>query len=115
MKTLKPFLIRFLTVAVPLLGIYIFAQIAANANRGREHPTDVGLGIAFLSVFTFLVLFVGFTVDLVIRVRRKQHSQVWMDSFFLFLFTIPIAYIICLITSRDCFCKWLIDTIDWIR
>lgn len=115
MKTLKPFLIRFLVVAIPLLGIYIFAQIASGANRRREHPTDVGLGIAFLSVFAFLVLFVGFAIDFAIRIRRKQRLQVWMDVFFLFLFTIPIAYIICLIASRECFCKWLIDTIDWIR
>jgi len=115
MKKLKPFLIRFLIVTVPLLVIYGFAQMAVKANRESEHRTDVGLGIAFLSVFVFLILFVGFAIDLVIRIRRKQRPQVWMDAFFLFLFSIPIAYIICLMVSRDCFCKWLIDTIDWLR
>ncbi|TDQ06238.1 hypothetical protein [Pedobacter metabolipauper] len=114
MKLLKPFLKRFFLVAVPILAVYLFAQMAAKENRRSEHPTDVGLGIAFLLVFIFIVMFVAFIADLIIRIRGKQVSLAWMDAGFLLLFSIPITYIGCLIASRDCFCKWVIDTIDLI-
>lgn len=115
MKLVKPFLIRLLIVTVPLLGLYIFAQMAFKANRSSEHPTDPGLGIAFLLVFMLIVLFIGFIVDFIRRLINKQYQLVTVDSFFLLLFVIPIAYIGCLIGSRDCFCKWIIDTVDFLR
>jgi hypothetical protein len=115
MKLAKPFLIRFLIVILPLLGLYAYAQIAFRENRASHHPTDVGLSIAFLLIFMLFLMFVGFIVDLFIRIRRKQRQLAWIDALFLFLFITPITYIGCLIASRDCFCKWLIDTIDFVR
>jgi predicted permease len=115
MKLIKPFLIRLLIVAVPLLGLYCFAQMAFKANRSSEHPTDPGLGIAFLLIFILIILFIGFIIDFIRRLRYKQYQLAAIDSFFLLLFMIPIVYIGCLIASRDCFCKWLIDTIDFVR
>lgn len=115
MKLIKSILIRFLIVAVPLLLLYGYAQMAFKANRQKEHPTDVGLGIAFLLVFILIALFIGFVVDFIKSLRYKQYSTAWVDFSFLLLFTIPILYIGCLIASRDCFCGWLIDTIDFAR
>ncbi len=114
MKLTKPLLIRFLIVALPLLALYGFAQMAFRENRVKEHPTDVGLGIAVLLVFILLVLFFGFIVDVIIRIKRRQKSLALIDSVFLLLFTVPILYIVCLIASRDCFCKWLIDIVDFV-
>ncbi|MCD0490603.1 hypothetical protein LPB86_20365 [Pedobacter sp. MC2016-14] len=115
MKLLKPFLKRFLLIAVPLLVVFIFAKMAIRENRTDHHPTDVGLGIAFLLVFIFIVMFIAFLIDLMIRISRKQASLAWMDAGFLFFISIPITYICCLIASRECFCGWLIDTIDLVR
>jgi purine-cytosine permease-like protein len=85
-------LIRFLIVAVPLLLLYFYAQMAFKANRQREHPTDAGLGIAFLLVFILTALFIGFVADFIKCLRRKQYQTVWIDFGFLLLFTIPILY-----------------------
>jgi purine-cytosine permease-like protein len=115
MKLIKPILIRFLIVVLPLLILYFYSQMAFKANREREHPTDAGLGIAFLLVFILIVLAIGFVADFIKCLRRKQYKTAWIDFCFLLLFTIPILYIGCLMTSRDCFCGWLIDTIDFVR
>jgi len=115
MKLIKPILIRLLTVAVPLLILYFYAQMAFKANRQREHPTDAGLGIAVLLVFILVVLAIGFITDFIKCLRRKQCKTAWIDFGFLLLFTIPILYIGCLMASRDCFCGWLIDTINFAR
>lgn len=114
MKLNKPILTRLLIVAVPLLGLYGFAQMAFRANRLKEHPTDAGLGIAFLLVFILLILFFGFVVDVILRIKRKQRSLALIDAVFLLLFMIPVLYIGCLIASRDCLCKWLIDAVDFV-
>lgn len=115
MKLIKPIFIRFLIVTVPLSILYFYAQMAFKANRQREHPTDAGLGIAFLLVFILLALAIGFVADLIKCLRRKQYKTAWIDFGFLLLFTVPILYIGCLMASRDCFCGWLIDTIDFAR
>jgi len=115
MKIIKPIFIRFLIVAVPLLILYFYAQMAFKANRQRAHPTDAGLGIAFLLVFILVALFIGFVADFVKSLGRKQYRNAWIDFCFLLLFTIPVLYIGCLMASRDCFCGWLIDMIDFAR
>jgi membrane protease YdiL (CAAX protease family) len=115
MTRIKPFIIRLLFVAVPLLLLYFYAQMAFEANRHKEHPTDAGLGIAILLVFILIVLFIGFLVDFIKNLRRKQYKIAGFDFCLLLLFTIPVIYIGCLMTSRDCFCGWLIDTIDFAR
>lgn len=111
MKTLKHFLIRLLIILVPLVGSYFYAQIAFEENRQREHRTDAGFGIAFLLIFFLFILFVGFLFDFIIKLRTKQFKIVWIDLSFLLIFTIPIMYLVCLMTSRDCFCSWIIETI----
>ena len=111
MKTLKHFLVRFLIIVVPLAGLYFYAQMAFEANSQREHPTDAGLGIAYLLLFFLFILFVGFLFDFIIKFRTKQFKIVWIDLSFLLIFTISIIYLVCLMTSRDCFCSWIIETI----
>lgn len=108
MRQIKPFIIRLLIVAVPLLLLYFYAGIAFEANRRKEHPTDAGLGIAILLSFILIILFIGFTVDFIKNLRRKQYKIAGFDFCLLLLFTIPIIYIGCLMTSRECFCGWLL-------
>ncbi len=45
MKSLKALAIKLSFVTIPLLLLYMYAQIAFKANREKEHPTDVGMGI----------------------------------------------------------------------
>lgn len=113
MNQIKPFIIRLLFVAIPLLLLYFYAQIEFKANMQKEHPTDVGFGIAILLVFILIILFIGFLVDFIKNLRRKQYKIARFDFFLLLLFTIPVLYIGCLMKSRECFCGWLINTINF--
>lgn len=115
MKLLKAFLIRLLIVAIPLLALYFYAEIAFQANREKEHPTDAGLGIVVLLAFILIILFVGFLVDSLVRLSRKEYKIALINIPFLIPFVIFIIYIGCLMASRECVCGWLIDTIDWMR
>ena len=71
MSLLKNFLIRLFVVIVPILGLYYYSEIAFEANRNREHRTDVGLGMAIFLFFILFFLFVGFTIDIIIRFVKK--------------------------------------------
>lgn len=115
MKLLKAFLLRLLIVSIPLLALYCYAEIAFEANRKKEHPTDAGLGIVVLLAFILIILFVGFLVDLLVRLSKKEYKIALINVPFLIPFVIFIIYIGCLMASRECFCGWLIDTIDWMR
>ncbi|MGE8554219.1 MAG: hypothetical protein ACN6OB_09870 [Chryseobacterium jejuense] len=111
MKTLKLFLKRLLITVVPLISLYIFAQIAFQNNREREHPTDAGLGIAFLLTFILFSLFVGFMVDFIIRIKKKEYKTALVDLPFLLCFIIPALYLACLWGGGDGFCGWMLDSI----
>ncbi|MBO6200927.1 MAG: hypothetical protein J6N74_04830 [Chryseobacterium sp.] len=115
MKPWKAFLLRLLIVAIPLLVLYFYAEIAFEANRKKEHPTDAGLGIVVLLAFILIILFGGFLIDLLVRLSRKEYKIALINVPFLIPFVIFIIYIACLMASRECFCGWLIDTIDWMR
>ncbi|RZJ32093.1 MAG: hypothetical protein EOO18_10520 [Chryseobacterium sp.] len=115
MKLLKAFIIRLLIVAVPLLLLYFYSIIALEANRKREHPTDAAMGIVLLSAFVLLILFICFLADLVKRLFKKEYKIALINIPFLIPFAVFIVYIGCLMTSRDCLCGWLIETIDWMR
>lgn len=115
MKLLKAFLLRLLIVAIPLLALYFYAEIAFEANREKEHRTDAGLGIVVLLAFILIILFVGFVVDLLVSLNSKEYKIALINVPFLIPFVIFIIYIGCLMASRECFCGWLIDTIDWMR
>ena len=93
MNLLKSFLIRLFVVIVPLLGLYYYSEIAFEANRNREHPTDVGLGMAVFLFFILLFLFVGFTIDIIIRFVKKEYKIVMIDTIFLLPFVFLLLYI----------------------
>lgn len=109
MKILKSVLKRLLISGVPFILLYFYSQFAIAANMQREHRTDVGLGIAFLFFFIMIILFIGFMVDLLQRLRRKEYQIAMTDVPFLLAFLFLILYIGCLMTSRACFCNWMID------
>lgn len=115
MKLLKAFAIRLLIVAIPLLLLFLYAQIAFKANREREHPTDVGMGIVILLAFILIFMFIGFTIDIIFRLTKKDYKIALINLPFLIPFAIFIVYIGCLMSSRECICGWLIDTIKWMR
>ncbi|MCS4301544.1 hypothetical protein [Chryseobacterium sp. BIGb0232] len=110
MKIFKLFLKRLLITAIPLVSLYIFAEIAFQNNREREHPTDAGLGIAFLLTFILFVLFIGFLTDFIIRLRKKEYRTALTDLPFLLCFIFPALYLACLWGGGDGFCSWIIAT-----
>ncbi|MDN3691787.1 hypothetical protein QWZ06_05735 [Chryseobacterium tructae] len=110
MKILKPFLKRLLVTAIPLICLYIFAEIAFQNNRKKEHPTDVGLGIALLLTFILFSLFIGFMTDFIIRLRKKEYKTALIDLPFLLCFIIPALYLSCLWSGGDGFCNWMLNT-----
>jgi len=60
-------------------------------------------------------MFIGFTIDLISQLKKRDYKVALINVPFLIPFGIFIIYIYCLMTSRECFCGWLIDTIDWMR
>ncbi|WP_315057028.1 hypothetical protein [Chryseobacterium indoltheticum] len=105
MKITKHIIIRILAVAVPLLLLYFYSEMAFEANRQREHRTDVGLGIAFLLVFVLIILLVGFITDFIVRIYKKQYSIAMINVPFLLLFLIPVLYISCLFSREAFYCQ----------
>ena len=108
-KIAKPFFIRLLLVAIPMGALYLFAQMAFEENRHKEHPTDVGLGIAMLLGVFSLVFFIAFLVDISVRIYKKQYAVAWTNLPFLLLCSTVLLYIGCNMSSscKDCFCGWL--------
>lgn len=111
MKIFTLFLKRLLITAIPLVGLFIFAEIAFQNNREKEHPTDVGLGIALLLTFILFSLSIGFMTDLVIRLRKKEYKTALTDLPFLVCFIIPAVYLACLWSGGDGFCNWMIAAV----
>ena len=93
MEIFKSFLKRLLIVAIPLLGLYYFSELAFEANRQKEHPTDVGLGIAIFLFFILFFLFLGFIIDTIIRIVKKDHKTILINVIFLLPFLILILYL----------------------
>ena len=58
----------------------------------KEHPTDVGLGMAILLTLILVFLFVGFVIDLIVRTRNKQKQIARIDLVFIVLFAVSILY-----------------------
>jgi len=92
MSLIKHLVLRIAVVAIPLLGWYVYSEIAYKANRMKEHPTDVGLGMAILLTLILVFLFVGFVIDLVVRTRNKQKQIARIDLVFIILFAVSILY-----------------------
>ena len=92
MEIFKSFLKRLLIVAIPLLGLYYFSELAFESNRQKEHPTDVGLGIAIFLFFILFLLFLGFFIDTIIRIVKKDHKTILINVIFLLPFLILILY-----------------------
>ena len=113
MKILQKFLVRILIAGVPLIGLYFYSKIAFEANTKREHPTDVGLGIGFLLFAILVLMSFGFIVDFIIRIKNKQYETSLINIPFLIIFSFPILYIKCQMSSycKDCFCSWIIEII----
>ncbi|WP_211196184.1 hypothetical protein [Flavobacterium sp. H122] len=93
MNILKSFLKRLFIVIVPFLGLYYYSEIAFEANRQKEHPTDAGLGIAVFLFFILFFLFLGFIIDTILRIVKKEHKTVLINIIFLLPFLFLILYI----------------------
>jgi hypothetical protein len=92
MSIIKPLALRIAIVAIPLFGWYVYSEIAYQANRMKEHPTDVGLGMAILLTMILFFLFIGFLIDLIVRIRNKQKQIANIDLVFIVLFAVPTLY-----------------------
>lgn len=109
---LKSFLKRLMLIVLPIVALFFYAQIAFEANSQREHRTDAGLGIAFLATGLLFVLLLIFIADFFKKLRLKNYNIVKIDVIFLLILSTPIAYLICQITSRNCFCTSIIELGD---
>jgi len=112
-KILIHFFARLLIISVPLLALYLFAEMSFKANREKEHPTDVGLGIAIVLFMLLCFLCFGLLIDSIYRIRRKEYGIALTNLPFLLLFSLPILYINCKMGSycEDCFCSWFTELI----
>lgn len=108
---LKHFLIRLLIISIPLGILYGYSQMAFEANRQKEHTTDVGLGVAIILFFLLCFMAIGLIADFIIRLRTKQKTIALSNLPFLALFSIPILYIHCQMGDycENCFCSWFIN------
>ncbi|WP_312393227.1 hypothetical protein [Chryseobacterium sp.] len=111
MKYFKLFFIRLIIVVIPLSALYFYAQMAFESNRKKEHPTDVGLGIAILLFFILLFLSIGFLIDFIKNILKKEYKIALLNIPFLLFFLLPILYIGCQMTGSGCFCSWIINVV----
>ncbi|WP_158976242.1 hypothetical protein [Cellulophaga sp. L1A9] len=106
-------MLRFVIIASPLVILYSYFQMESKANSTKEHPTDVGLGIAIMLFFILVVLAIGFSIDLIKRCSKKQYKVAFIDLSFLSLLVLPILYINCQMGGCcDNFCN---EYINFIR
>ena len=115
MKPWKAFLLRLLLYVIPIIGLYLFAQLAIEDSRQQEHRTDVGFGIVVVSAMVLAFMSACLVADMLARIVKKEYKIALMDLLFLLPSIIFVIYIGCLMASRECFCGWLIDTIGWMR
>lgn len=115
MKPWKAFLLRLLLYVIPIVGLYIFSQMAIADSRQQEHRTDVGLGIVVVSAFVLAFMSICIVADMLARIVKKEYKIALIDLLFLLPAITFVIYIGCLMASRECFCGWLIDTIGWMR
>ncbi|MBO0592503.1 hypothetical protein I2486_13940 [Cellulophaga sp. E16_2] len=92
---LKKIIVRIVIIALPLVTLYAYFLMESEANSRKEHPTDVGLGIAIMLFFILTVLVIGFSIDLIKRLHKKHYKVAFIDLSFLSLFILPILYINC--------------------
>lgn len=89
---IRPLLLRIAIAVIPLSGWYLYSEMAFKANRIKEHPTDVGLGMVILLFLICIILFVGFAIDFIIRMRSEDKQIANIDLAFIILFAVPILY-----------------------
>jgi len=97
MGIIKHLVLRVAIVAFPMFVWYVYSEYAYKANRMKEHPTDVGLGMAILLTLILFFLFIGFLIDFVVRMQNKQRQIANIDLVFIVLFAVPILYFVSLL------------------
>ncbi|MBL4746292.1 MAG: hypothetical protein JKY08_07975 [Flavobacteriaceae bacterium] len=114
MDVIKKILLRIVIVVFPLTILYVGFQMASEANSRKEHPTDVGLGYAIMLFFVFLILVIGFIIDLIKSIKNRHYKTAIIDIHFLLLFSIPIIYLHCKMGSycEECFCNGIVNYLD---
>ena len=78
-----------------MMVFYGFASLSISANAGREHRGDTGLGIAIVLGFLCFALLVGYLVDLVIQLVKRQPALVVADLLVLGALCIPFGWVSC--------------------
>lgn len=110
MYIFKQFLRRLLIVFMPLFCFYLVSLHSIAENSKKIHRGDVGLGLAVLLFFILAVLLIGFCIDFIYRIRKKQYKIALTDVPFLLLFIIPFLYIHCQMGGCCAnFCEWYVD------
>ena len=89
------FVLRLALPVAAMLVFYGFASLSISANAGREHRGDTGLGIAIVLGFLCFVLLVGYLVDLVIQLVKRQPALVAADLLVLGVLSIPFGWVSC--------------------
>ncbi|WP_075343365.1 hypothetical protein [Tenacibaculum agarivorans] len=110
MKKLILYVIRkLLVIVIPLLCLYVYAQLVFAENHKKEHPTDVGLGIAIVLFFILSILVVIFLADVLKHFKQREFVLLAIDVFFLILLCIPVLNIDCLMGGDFFFCEELLS------
>ena len=89
------FVLRLALPVAAMLVFYGFASLSISANAGREHRGDTGLGIAIVLGFLCFALLVGYLVDLVIQLFKRQPALVVADLLVLGILCIPFGWVSC--------------------
>jgi len=103
------FIKRVFIIASPLACLFFYAENAFAENQKKEHPTDVGLGIAILLFFILSILVVIFLADVLKHFKQREFVLLAIDVFFLILLYIPILNIHCLMGGDFFFCEALLS------
>ena len=79
MTVIKKILLRLILVVFPLTILYFSFQMASEENSHKDHPTDVGLGYAILLFLVFSILFIGFIIDFIKNIKKRDYNTAIID------------------------------------
>lgn len=78
-----------------LLPFWGFAHWVIQSGQDDRHRGDVGLGLALLLAALCVGLLVGYLVDVVLRIHRRENLLIAIDLLVLFLLSMPFGWVGC--------------------
>lgn len=109
-------LLRIAIPVVVLAAVYAYAEYSIAATLGQAHHGDVGLGLALLIGFAVSAMLVGYGVDLLVRLIRREWLLAVVDLAVIAVLAIPFGWVGCnwFGMTDTAICRVPLDAFGWV-